>query len=224
MPASRAPDGMTDYSRYTETRFPFDARRETVWREVGRYLQRHMPIHGSALEIGAAYCHFINNLDVPERHALDISADLPRHAAHGVVAHVGSCTAMPQFGDRTMDVVMASNLFEHLTRAELTAALAEVHRILKPCGRLIVIQPNYRYCSTHYFDDYTHIQVFSHVSLRDRLAAAGFRIVDVRPKFLPFSMTSRLPAAGFLVRLYLRSPFKPLGAQMLVVAERPPAD
>ena len=75
---------------------------------------------------------------------------------------------------------------------------------------------------TRYFDDYTHVQVFSHVSLRDRLAAAGFRVVDVRPRFLPFSMKSRLPAAGFLVWWYLRSPLKPLAGQMLVVAERPP--
>ena len=84
-----------------------------------------------------------------------------------------------------------------------------------------MIQPNFRYASRQYFDDYTHRSVFTHVSLPALLRAHGFRIVEVRPKFLPYSMReARVPITPFLVRAYLASPFKPLAGQMLVVAAK----
>ena len=81
-----------------------------------------------------------------------------------------------------------------------------------------MLQPNYRYAYREYFDDYTHVAIYSHVSLADLLAAHGWEVVDVRPRFLPLSVKSRLPTWSLLVWAYLRSPFKPLGKQMLIVA------
>jgi SAM-dependent methyltransferase len=208
--------------RYFATRFSYDPARDVVWQEVSRYLQpADIPEGVTIVELGAGYCHFINNLRGKARHAVDLSPDLQSHVGPGVAAHVGSATSLHMFGDGTVDVVLASNLFEHLTRDELGRALSEVRRILSKGGRLVVIQPNFRYCAGDYFDDYTHLQVFTHVSLGDRLAAEGFRLRRVVPRFLPFSMKSRLPRSRFLVRLYLHSPFKPFGAQMLIVAEKP---
>lgn len=123
----------TDYhSRYFSTRFGYDPNRDIVWKEVCRYLQpRDIPSDGVVLEIGAGYCHFINQIRGRERHALDLWPDLPQRVAEGVVPHVGSCTALPMFQDDSVDVVFASNLFEHLTREELSAALAEIRRVLR---------------------------------------------------------------------------------------------
>lgn len=208
-------------SRYFSTRFGYDQSRDVVWREVCRYLQpRDIPADGVVLELGAGYCHFINQIHGRARHALDLSPDLPQRVAAGVVPHVGSCTSLPMFGNDSVDVVFASNLFEHLTREELALALQEIRRVLRPGGRLVIVQPNFKYCAPDYFDDYTHLQVFTHLSLSDRLMADGFRIQRLVPRFLPFSMKSRLPKSGVLVRLYLRSPFKPFGAQMLVIAQK----
>ena len=208
------------HSGYFETRFAFNPERDVVWQEVARYLQsREIPEAAAILEIGAGYGHFINNIRGRERHALDVSRDLPRHVASGVVAHVGSCTSLSMFRSQSLDVVFASNLFEHLTREELSNTLKEISRVLSNRGRLIVVQPNFKYCAPEYFDDYTHVQVFTHVSLADLLRARGFRIVRVTPRFLPFSMKSKLPKLRWLIRWYLRSPFKPFGAQMLIVAE-----
>ena len=209
------------HARYFATRFGYDPNRDFVWREVCRYLQpRDIPSDGVVLEIGAGYCHFINQIHGRERHALDLSPDLPQRVAAGVQAHVGSCTSLPMFQDGSVDVVFASNLFEHLTREEFSAALQEIRRVLRPGGRLVIVQPNFKYCAPDYFDDYTHLQVFTHLSMSDRLTADGFQIQRIEPRFLPFSMKSRLPKSSTLVWLYLRSPFKPFGAQMLVIAQR----
>ena len=94
-------------------------------------------------------------------------------------------------------------------------------RLLKAEGRLIVIQPNFRYASKQYFDDYTHRSTFTHVSLANLLRSKGLRMLRVEPRFLPYSMReSRLPVKPWLVRAYLRSPIRPLAGQMLLVAEK----
>jgi ubiquinone/menaquinone biosynthesis C-methylase UbiE len=102
----------------------------------------------------------------------------------------------------------------------MVRTLTEIKRVLKTNGKLIIIQPNFKYCAREYFDDYTHLQIFTHIGVTDLLIGLGFSIVDVKPRFLPFSMKSNLPKYTWLVRLYLLSPFKPFAGQMLVVAKR----
>jgi ubiquinone/menaquinone biosynthesis C-methylase UbiE len=142
-------------------------------------------------------------------------------AAPDVETHVGSCTQLAFAGDSSLDIVFASNLFEHLPLTDLELTLREVWRVLKPGGKLLVIQPNFRYCYRDYFDDYTHVMIYTDRSLADVIAAAGLEPVRVLPRFMPFSMKSRLPAAPPLVWLYLRSPVKPFAGQMLIVARKP---
>ena len=50
-------------------------------------------------------------------------------------------------------------------------------RKLSPNGSLTILQPNYRYAYREYFDDFTHVSIYSHVSLCDFLMANGFEIV-----------------------------------------------
>jgi SAM-dependent methyltransferase len=187
---------------------------------MARFLQnRYISVQSSILEIGAGYCHFINQIEGREKHALDISSEILSHAGHGVIPHIHSCTDMVGLEAGSFDVVFASNVFEHLTREETLKTLSEIRRVLTNAGQLIVIQPNFKYCWKDYFDDYTHVQVFTHTSLSDLLVAAGFMVLDLKPRFLPFSMRSTLPKSSWLVRLYLQSPFKPFAAQMLIVAK-----
>jgi len=124
-------------------------------------------------------------------------------------------------GASTFDVVLASNVLEHFSPTEVPAVVESVGSVLKPGGRFVIVQPNFRYAWRRYFDDYTHRSIFTHVSLPALLRAHGFRVLDVRPKFLPYSMQgARVPITESLVTAYLRSPFKPLAGQMLVVAAR----
>ena len=189
-----------------------------MWAEIGRYLQRYVPAEGSVLDLGAGYCSFVNHVRAAQRHALDIAASFVGHAEPGVTTHVGTCDDLSGFPPGRFDVVFASNLLEHLEWPAIDRTLAEVRRVLKPAGRLLLIQPNFRYCPREYFDDYTHRTIFTHVGLADLLTARGFAVERVDPRFLPFSFKSRAPKWGFLVALYLRLPMRPFAKQMLLVA------
>ena len=96
--------------------------------------------------------------------------------------------------------------------------LEQLREKLKPGGTLNLLQPNYRFAYREYFDDYTHVAVYSDQSLVDFVTSNGFRVTECRPRFLPLTVKSRMPVSPFLIRLYLLLPFKPLGKQMLVRA------
>jgi hypothetical protein len=119
-----------------------------------------------------------------------------------------------------VDVVFASNLFEHLSLSSLHETLEQIFLVLKNNGKLIILQPNFRYCFKEYFDDYTHLMVYTDRSMVDLLTTHSFIIERSLPRFIPFSMKSCLPAIAPLVWLYLRSPLKPWAGQMLIVAQK----
>jgi len=210
---------MTD-SGYYATRYTADPRRREVWRHLTAYLQRWISPTADVLELGAGYCDFSNTITAGSRTAVDVEADFTEFADEGVVTAVGSCTDLSRFADAAFDVVFASNLLEHLERGPLLATLAEVRRVLRSGGRLILIQPNYRLRPQQYFDDYTHVAVFTDRSLPDMLEANGFAREHVDARFLPLTLKSRLAFGHRLVPLYLRLPWRPLAGQMLVVARR----
>ena len=130
-------------------------------------------------------------------------------------------TGLRTLGDASFDVAFASNVLEHFP-PETTASIAgDIAAILKPGGRLIVIQPNFKYAWRTYFDDYTHRSVFTDVSLPALLRSTGLAIEHVEPKFMPYSMQgTRFRPRPWLVRAYLHSPIRPRAGQMLVVARK----
>ena len=174
----------------------------------------------SVIDLGAGYCDLVNHLRVRERHAIDLWPGFVQHAAPGVTTHVGSVTDMKDLASASFDAAVSSNLLEHLEWAELDRCESEVRRILKPGGRWILLQPNYRYASSEYFDDYTHRIPISHVSLRDFLAAHGWDILKLIPRFVPLQHKSWMPLVPALMHIYLRSPIRPFAKQMFVVARK----
>jgi len=205
---------------YFESRLPYDQARERLWRVLCGYLEKDFRRHAAVLEIGGAYCHFINNVKAAKKHVVDLFPELPQHAAPDVTAHVQSCTNLDIFPPGSFDVVFASNLFEHLTREELADTLAAVLRVLSEDGKLLIIQPNFKYSYRIYFDDYTHVQIFTETGLHDLLVASGFHCEKVIGRFLPFSLKSSGPKWAWVLRLYLALPWRPLAGQMYIVARR----
>lgn len=205
-------------SGYFRTRLAYDAARQSTWRHLCRYLSRWVGADDEVLELGAGWCDFANQVGAARVTAMDIDPVVERAAASHVDPVVGDCTDLSRFADDSFDVVFASNLLEHLERADATRLLSGAHRVLRPDGRLIVMQPNFRLAPRRYFDDYTHVAIYTDQSLRDYLTSEGWSVATVRARFLPLTVRSRASRLTFLVPWYLRSPVKPLAGQMLVVA------
>jgi SAM-dependent methyltransferase len=210
---------------YHETRLPYDAKREILWKTLCQYyFQPLIPTQACVLELGAGYGHFINNIRCARRIALDQWEGLRENLQPGVEALIGPVTDLSSIKEASVDFIFASNLFEHLTKSEFALVLKQAHTKLKPGGTLNILQPNYRFAYKEYFDDFTHVTVFSHLSLADFLSTYGFRVTDCQPQFLPLTVKSKLPVSPALIRLYLALPFKPLGKQMLIRAISDGAD
>lgn len=205
---------------YFATRLGADAARAAVWTHIARYLQRWVPAEGAVLDLAAGWADFAGAVRAQRRVAFDRRSDLAAVVPAGVEAVVGDVVDLGAFGDATFDAVMASNLLEHLSHEDVDRCLDEAHRVLRPGGHLLLVQPNFRLAPRTYFDDYTHRTIFTDRSLADRVTARGFQVVRVEARFLPLTLKSRLRSAHRLVPLYLRLPWRPLAGQMLVVARR----
>ena len=208
---------------YHETRFSEEERRNVLWRTLWHvYFSKRIKPEDCVLDIGAGYGQFINNVSARRRIAIDAWPGMPEHLKPGIEAVVGDAADLSTIDDGSVDYAFASNIFEHLAQEKVAAVLASLRRKLSPSGVLTILQPNYAYAYREYFDDYTHCSVWSHISLADFLQANGFEVLESRPRFLPLTIKSRLPVSPLLIKLYLLSPVKPLGKQMLFVA-RPAA-
>ncbi len=206
---------------YHETRFPFDQRRELVWKTLcSNFFGRLVEPEFHVLELGAGYGHFINNIRCRQKTAIDQWPGLLKYVQPGVSAHLCSVTDLSCIEDNSIDFVFASNLFEHLTQQDFALCLAQVRRKLRKGGTLNILQPNYRFAYKEYFDDYTHVSVYTDNSIADFLAANGFRVTEKVPGFLPFSIKSTTgPVRPWLIKLYLSSPWKPSAKQMFLRAQ-----
>jgi len=197
-----------------------------LWRVICKdFFARYVPNDACVLDLGAGYCDFVNNISARRRIAIDLNPDTARFAAPGVEVHQLPLERLSEAVEHgTADLAFASNVFEHLRSPDaLLKVLAEVRTALRPGGRIIIMQPNVRLVGGAFWDFFDHTLPLSERGMTEALEVAGFRVVECRARFLPYTTKSRLPQWAFLVRLYLR--FRPaqylLGKQMLVVAERP---
>jgi SAM-dependent methyltransferase len=212
-------------SAYHETRLAPDARRSVLWNSLWRFYFSKLVAPGDCVvDLGCGYGDFINAVVAKRRIAIDLWPQFPRFLDAGVEPVVGAATDLAFLADGSVDFAFASNLFEHLSQAQLQTVLEGLRPKLSRRGTLNILQPNYRYAYREYFDDYTHCTVYSHLSLRDFLEANGYEVFDVRPRFLPLTIKSRMPVSPLMIGLYLASPVKPLGKQMLIRARPRAAD
>lgn len=111
---------------------------------------------------------------------------------HGLPAQYGTVAALP-FADGTQDCALLFEVIEHLD--DPAGALAEIHRVLRPAGRLIIIFPNDRMfliarlltgMLKEAFYDAGHVRQWTPRSIRRALAAAGF--APAAQQSLPFRL------------------------------------
>jgi SAM-dependent methyltransferase len=208
---------------YHQSRFTSDPRRDHLWDTLwSLYFRKLIAPDHCVLDLGSGYGSFINSVVARRRIAIDLWPEFTNYLAPGIESVVGSIADLDFLEDASIDFAFASNVFEHITQADLAKVLAHLRRKLRPGGTLNLIQPNYRYAFREYFDDYTHISIYSHVSMADFLVAQAYTVLEIHPRFLPLTIRSPLPIWPLLIRAYLLSPVKPLGKQMMIRAR--PAD
>ena len=201
------------------------AHKDRIWRVLCRsFFQRYIRPEDTVLDIGAGYCEFINHIVCRRRIAVDINEEVRAHADPAVEVILAPSNDLRSIDDSTIDVAFASNFFEHLpTKPDLLRTLYELFRVLRPGGRLLILQPNIRYAGGEYWDFFDHHLPLTERSLGEALALAGLDTVEVRPRFLPLSTKSALPQHPALVWLYLKIPLvhHVLGRQSWIVSVKP---
>jgi len=196
--------------------------RRQMWQILCQdFFQRYVPVHSTVLEVGAGYCEFINNIKADHKVAVDINPDTRRFASPDVKTIIASSTDLSMIPARSIDVVFASNFFEHLSRRDIVRTVQEVARVLRTEGRFLILQPNFRFCYRDYWMFFDHITPLDDRSLVEALETNGFKAVQTLPRFLPYTTKGRLPKSLFLLRVYLRLPliWRIFGQQTFIVAQ-----
>ncbi len=198
--------------------------RNEMWKILcSDFFQKYVARNCHVLEIGAGYCEFINNIQAGQKTALDINPDVKSHAHPDINLVLNSTSSMSAVPDSSVDIVFASNLFEHLTRDEITATFREVYRVLVPKGRFMVLQPNIRFCAKDYWMFFDHITPIDDRAFVEALEINGFELLSVIDRFLPYTTKSRLPKSTFLIRVYLRLriAWRIFGQQSFILSQKP---
>jgi cyclopropane fatty-acyl-phospholipid synthase-like methyltransferase len=202
---------------YHKSRFQFDPARQKVWRAIIEYLQPHIGDNKVVLDLGTGWGDFINGVTAKKKWAVDMGPDVKDNMNSDVIFINKSADQLDDIPNNSVDVMFSSNLMEHLDAEQFASTMKALKKKIKKNGTIILIGPNFKYAYRHYFDDYTHKTIYSHISLADAMREHGFTPVKVVPKFLPLSLKSRLPKSYWLTKLYLALPFSPMGKQMLLV-------
>src|SRR6266851_3874493 len=190
------------------------AHKETIWQELGRYLQRYIAPGARVVDIACDLGYFIRNIRAA-------GATLPPDVRFIRASGLDLAEVLP---NDSFDLAFFSNYLEHLPSTEaVLEQLRVTFTLLKPGGRVLILQPNIRLIGGAYWDFIDHQTALTQKSLAEAATMAGFKTKQVITRFLPYTTKSRLPQHPLLVRAYLRLPpaWLIFGKQTLYLGEKP---
>jgi len=200
------------------------ASKEAIWQELGRFLQRYVPPDARVVDIACDLGYFIRNIHAKDRWATDIrdvAATLPADVHFVRASGLDLADVLPV---ETFDLAFFSNYLEHLASTEaVLQQLRVAYALLKPGGRVLILQPNIRLIGGSYWDFIDHQTALTERSLAEAAVMAGFKTKQVIARFLPYTTKSRIPQHHLLVRAYLAFPplWLLMGKQTLYLGEKP---
>lgn len=175
------------------------------------------------MDIAAGYCEFINNIDCRKKYAVDINPDVGKFADKNVEIIATKSINIPQKFNGKIDVVFMSNFLEHLSsKEEIILTLEKCHSVLKPRGKIMIMQPNISLIGNDYWNFIDHKMPLNTASAIEALEIAGFKIDYVIEKFLPYTTKSRLSVFSNFLRVYLLIPhqIRPFAGQSFFIASK----
>lgn len=196
--------------------------RQVLWATlVGSFFQKYVKDDDVVLDLAAGYCEFINNVKAKQKYAVDLNPETKKRADKDVKVFIASSDKLPKSLNNKVDVVFVSNFFEHLdSKHQLLSTLKSIHDVLKPDGRLLILQPNIDKVGHAYWNFVDHSLPINDKSLREALELSGFVVHHLQPGFLPYTTSSKLPVSSLLIKLYLKLPLAQqlFGKQIFAVA------
>jgi SAM-dependent methyltransferase len=180
--------------------------KDAIWRVLcPHFFQKYVELDDVVLDVGAGFGEFLRHIKCARRIAVDIERlsgrTLPPGTQELFAASHQLSALLPA---DSVDVVFCSNVFEHLPdKATFLATLKEILAVLRPGGRLLALQPNIRFVGGAYWDFVDHQLPLTHFTLIEATESLGFEVVEVIPRFLPYTTRSAIPQWPWLVRLYL---------------------
>ena len=198
--------------------------KEAIWRELGRFFQRYIKPGARVVDIACDRGYFIRNVTAADRWATDIrdmGDSLPKDVHFVRSSGLDLARVMP---NDHFDLAFFSNYLEHLPSTEaVLQQLRVTFSLLKPGGRVLIMQPNFRLIGGAYWDFIDHQTALTEKSLEEAATMAGFRTKQLITRFMPYTTKSNLPQHPLLVRAYLS--FRPawwlMGKQTLYLGEKP---
>jgi ubiquinone/menaquinone biosynthesis C-methylase UbiE len=198
-----------------------DGRRKLWQILVQDFFQNFVPKRTSVFELACGYGEFINNIKCQKKYAIDINPVVKKYLNKDIIFFNETATKI-SIKDSQIDLIFASNFFEHITKAEIISVIKEAKRVLKPKGRFLILQPNIRFCSKDYWMFFDHITPIDDRALIEVFSGYGFKCrLDIE-RFLPYTTKSKLPQSDLFVRLYLRLPmlWRIFGQQSFLIFEK----
>jgi len=146
------------------------------WHEAPGYFRdvtRHFPPGARMLDVGCGTGWLAEHFD--DYTGIDGSPDaVAAAAAKGREIVLGDVAEPLPFPDADFDGVVLKDLLEHV--ADPVALVAEVHRVLRPGGRVFASSPD---AQRWVWDDYTHRRPFTRRSFRLLFRDGGFEVEQV---------------------------------------------
>lgn len=200
-------------------------RKNAIWVEVVRFIQQFVNPTDILVDVACGSGEFVNNIKAAEKIAVDMNPESAAKLSKEIAFYNIPADQIGSSLPIRVDVVFTSNFLEHLPdKNALDFFLEQIHAVLKPGGRFIVMGPNLRYLHGAYWDFYDHTLGLTHLSLIEALQIKGFAIKKCYDRFLPYTTKTSLPTHPLLVRLYLSIPWfwRFMGKQFFLIATKNP--
>ncbi|MFA6513295.1 MAG: class I SAM-dependent methyltransferase [Patescibacteria group bacterium] len=166
-----------DVKKIYEARFVNIEERKSIWKVlVNDFFQHFIKKNDVVLDVGCGYGEFINEIICGQKLAVDSNKAVKKYLNKGIRFFPESSTKMSHIKDRSVNKVFVSNFFEHLKKEDIVKTIKEFKRVLKSQGKVLVLQPNIRFCAKDYWMFFDHITALDDRVLEEVFAIQGFKL------------------------------------------------